>query len=197
VIEPISPELALIDPVLARADRMRLAPPPLNRAMATLAAPALPTRNGRAATRARTAPTVNVLPWRIRLTQATLLVSLMANGLMVAIIAARGSSRETVLVTTSVLTRLAPLPVSQPARGDAAAAVERRILTMVTRSPAKRLPAGLIDPATGLPKNNLQVVCRADRPTGYRCVIRPAGQKPGAFVRYRGGRFTWSRYRPG
>jgi hypothetical protein len=197
VIEPISPELALIDPALARAHRTWLASLPLDRALLTLPARALPAGNGRAATRARPSPPVTAAPWRFRLTQLALLLSLMANGLMVAIIATRDSPSETPL-TTSVLTRLAPSAASKRATVDAASGVERRILMMLTRYPAKRLPAGLIDKATGLPKNNLQVVCRADRSAGYRCVIRAAGQRPGqgVHVRYRGGRFIWYRYRP-
>jgi hypothetical protein len=86
----------------------------------------------------------------------------------------------------------------------AVAAVERKILALVVASPKGRLPANLIDPATGLAVNNLQAVCRRNGRRSLLCVVRPAQHKPkeGLYVGYRRTRtgrgvFTWQRYRRG
>ena len=85
-----------------------------------------------------------------------------------------------------------------------AGAVERVILTTVVQSPAGKLPPALINPTTGLARNNLQAVC--DRSTGesFSCVIRPLRHRPteGLYVHYRPvshrrGTLTWYPYRRG
>jgi hypothetical protein len=63
----------------------------------------------------------------------------------------------------------------------------------------------LIDPRTGLAKNNLQAVCRHNgEPDSFLCLVRPLRHKPGEglYVRYRQtrngrARITWYRYRSG
>jgi hypothetical protein len=83
-------------------------------------------------------------------------------------------------------------------------AVERRVLAVVVQSPAGKLPRALIDPKTGLAKNNLQAVCSVSTSRSFLCIVRPARHKPteGLYVRYRPSRngpgvFTWYRYRSG
>ena len=96
--------------------------------------------------------------------------------------------------------------VKAPAVDARTVAVERKLLNLVIQSPSGKLPRALIDPRTGLAKNNLQAVCRRESGRrSYLCVVQPAQHKPGegAYVRYRlnrsgsGGTFAWSRYRHG
>jgi hypothetical protein len=83
------------------------------------------------------------------------------------------------------------------------AAVERDLLARIVRSPAGKIPRALIDPATGLAKNNLQASCRrAAAPGTFVCEVRPLVHKAGEglTVRYRqiGRRpaeVSWGRYR--
>jgi hypothetical protein len=91
-----------------------------------------------------------------------------------------------------------------PVSGARNAKVERRILGFLVESPAGKLPAALIDPNTGLAKNNLQAVCRRNGPGSFLCLVRPQRHKPGEglYVRYRAtpgrpARITWYRYRNG
>jgi hypothetical protein len=79
--------------------------------------------------------------------------------------------------------------------------VERKILTIVTQAPRGKLPAELIDPKTGLARNNLQAICEARRGSrSYLCAVRSARPKAkaGLYVRYFPGRrgraaYTWLR----
>jgi hypothetical protein len=83
------------------------------------------------------------------------------------------------------------------------AAVERDVLTRIVRSPAGKVPRALIDPATGLAKNNLQAKCRpAAAPGEFICAVRPAAHSAGEgltvhYRRLRGGgaKISWGRYR--
>ena len=85
---------------------------------------------------------------------------------------------------------------------ESSTTVERKILALIVRSP-KRLPAALIDPSTGLPKNNLQATCRAGSDRSFTCFVRPPQHRPneGLRVSYRrgpkGGLFTWYPYQSG
>lgn len=67
--------------------------------------------------------------------------------------------------------------------------VERKVLALVVRSPAGKLPPALIDRQTGLAMNNLQAVCRLGKASSF-CVVRPAQH---IFIWDRGGR-TPSRF---
>ena len=86
------------------------------------------------------------------------------------------------------------------------AAAERTVLALVQTAPRSRI-APLIDPTSGLLKNNVQSVChrRAYRGSArFLCVVRSPGAPPGAglYVRYdvaANGRWsvTWLGYRTG
>jgi hypothetical protein len=86
------------------------------------------------------------------------------------------------------------------ARSVSSAAAERAVLARLVQAPAGKLPAALIDPKTGLAKDNLQALCQAPTAGAFGCVVRPARheQGEGIFVRYRPGAgartFTWGRY---
>jgi hypothetical protein len=90
-------------------------------------------------------------------------------------------------------------------RRETNGAVEGKLLALVVQSPKGKLPPTLIDPKTGLGKNNLQAVCNVSGgSTSFLCVVRPARHRPteGLYVRYRPTRsgrgvFTWYRYRAG
>jgi hypothetical protein len=91
----------------------------------------------------------------------------------------------------------------RPSVSRESAALERKLLAAVVRSPSEHLPSALIDKATGLAKN-LQAVCQPSASQSFSCVIRPAHHKPaeGLHVRYsrgRGGRWIakWYGYRRG
>jgi hypothetical protein len=81
---------------------------------------------------------------------------------------------------------------------DASAVIERKVLAQIVQAPGGKLPRALIDTATGLAKNGLQAVCRQSG-GGYLCIVRPTQHRAGEGlrVRYRGGVFTWYRYRLG
>ena len=107
----------------------------------------------------------------------------------------RGSRnrRYAPLARAPAAVRPQPLPAS-----PSEAALERHIFALIIRAPRAKLPADLIDSTTGLPKNNLQVVCHAARtPHLFLCVVRLAGNATGKLlVRYRaarggGGVLTW------
>ena len=86
------------------------------------------------------------------------------------------------------------------------AAAERTVLALVQTASRSRI-AQLIDPTSGLLKNNVQSVChRSSRrgPPRFLCVVRPPGAPHGAglYVRYNvaaNGRWsvTWLGYRTG
>jgi hypothetical protein len=83
---------------------------------------------------------------------------------------------------------------------------ERTVLALVQTAPRSRI-AQLIDPTSGLLKNNVQSVCRRSankRPARFMCLVRSPGAPRGAglYVRYNvaaNGRWsvTWLGYRAG
>ena len=101
--------------------------------------------------------------------------------------------------------RTAPTRERRVRESPSSAPVERAILALLVRSPGGKLPPALIDPTTGLAKNNLQAVCRpGNSPGEFHCVVRPSTHRPreGLPVRYRelpNGEptFVWGRYRAG
>jgi hypothetical protein len=84
--------------------------------------------------------------------------------------------------------------------------LERKLLNLIVRAPAGKLPRKLINSKTGLAKNNLHAVCRRSGGSrSFLCVVQPSHHKPGEglYVRYRstrkgaGGTFTSYHYRRG
>jgi hypothetical protein len=134
--------------------------------------------------------------WTLRAAQTVVLLGLLAAGILVAYVATRNPANGPVLLTNSG--SAASPPPRAPAALDDRGVVERKLLELVVRSPS-RLPRSLVDPSTGLARNNLQAVCRPSSAGEYRCVVRPALHKPGEglIVRYGPSGFTWSPYRPG
>jgi hypothetical protein len=200
-VEPISPELALIDPELARADLARtdLARTELVRtdAIRPPASP-LPPAPERRAGRLHAAPIL-------------LAVSLAVNGFLLASLAADEWRAYPIVAASSAHASLLPpetppaadveaaAPRKLPARqSHSTASVEQKILAALVQSPTGKLPPALVDRTTGLAKNNLQAVCRKVSDS-FLCTVRPARHKPGEglSVRYKSGRLTWYPYRPG
>jgi hypothetical protein len=241
-LEPVSPELVLVDPELAQAERARLASRDNvaglvgDRAVGAAARPA--PVFARAQAIAPTPPLEQVAEIRVyeepappaaagggrrRFRNALLTVSLMANAVLISVVVAgsrenqsfpafpatlrKGS--ETSTRTTTAAKPRPPSPTMRVKRQPQSApktvgAVERMILTAVAESPKGKLPPSLINPATGLAKNNLQSVCHASIGASFSCVIRPARHRPteGLHVRYRqasNGRWTlkWYPYHRG
>ena len=260
-MEPISPELVLVDPELARAERVRL----LERARvaaivdaealrlaAVESAPrsesngelqlererpivdaealrlavesALRSEADRESELERERVSTSAPGYRRHVVQGAVLLGLLASGVVLAVVVAhngQGTSRAaftspapptqafspSVLsdvagrgaVATGSTAPLARAPAAAPLPASPSeAALERRIFALIISAPRAKLPPGLIDQTTGLPKNNLQVVCRGARtPHSFLCVVRLAGDGKGKLlVRYRaakggGGVLTW------
>jgi len=237
-MEVISPELVLVDPELARAERARLVE--RARVAEIIDAEALRLAVERAirseadeeSRLEREGVSTSAPRFRRLALEGLLLVSLLASGVVLAVFVSgnwdQGTSRAafvrpaspTLALSGSALRdlpsrsavasgsraqgRRAAAAETPPALGRAPteAALERRIFALIVRAPRARLPLDLIDPATGLAKNNLQVVChRARASRSLLCVVRLAAQSEGRklLVRYRptrggGGVFTWSRW---
>ena len=158
----ISPELALVDPELARTERARLAE------VARMAPPTLvadtPTLVTNPPARAR---------WRRRELGllAMILSSLLGNVVLAALLTLRADSGVPARVAGVEATRPAP---AAPRNQE----VERRVSRWLFRVPAAALDAALVDPTTGLRKVNLMPVCRPSGTKGwYRCVLRAPGER--------------------
>jgi hypothetical protein len=186
-MEPISPELALIDPDLRRADVARLA------AHTFVVVPGYVRPIGAAA-----APAGRHRSLAFRAAQGVMLIGLMAAGVLVANVAARDRSAGPVLLTNSTS---AAVQVAAPTSSslDERSAIEQELLQLIVRSPSTRLPRALVDPKTGLAVNNLQTVCRASVRGTYLCLVRPSLHRPGEglYVRYGPNGFSWYPYRSG
>jgi hypothetical protein len=220
-VEPISPELVLVDPELARVARARL---DSRTDIATIprvveAATVTPPEERR----------IDGVVKRVqeRLTFVLLGVSVAANGALAAAVLAGDGGRPVAIPAVAAqeadkppqqipthevaATTVAHLRTHPPVRERTPAsvgiqasiptkrAVERQILALVFRSPKTTLPPQLIDARTGLPKNNLQAVCRHERGRVFRCVVRAAlNHRARVVVRYRvlltgRGVYSWSR----
>jgi hypothetical protein len=56
--------------------------------------------------------------------------------------------------------------------------LERRILGLLFAAPERYLPNGFLDPASGVPKTNVQVICNRTPPSrGFDCAIRLEGHR--------------------
>jgi hypothetical protein len=219
VSEPISPELVLVDPELARRERARLTE------KARLAE-YLARYEGRAAPAAQV-PVALGEPrpdisrglasfGRRKLLPAALLGSLLANGFFAAELVARADKADgtpvvQVAARPSVVTATTPTPTSvvtpvittrspRP-RMTNKAVVEQKLVALILTAPARKLPRAFIDPTTGLVKSNVRVICHRVAKRSYRCAVRlPPGDARGHLaVAYRVAhgkeRFMWYGYR--
>jgi len=193
--EPVSPELVLVDPELARRERARLEEKAYLQSV--LDVPAL-----RRAVESQTLPEVeSVQPgrdWRTattfakrRLVPAALLCSLLANGLFVAHLVAR-QGEQAAQVAVRIVTRMDS--VGSAPRTTTSPATER------VAQPAVKVATNRVS-ATGLVKNNVQVVCRK-RKRSFLCSVRLPSDATGKalYLSYRTrkngqGTFTWYGYR--
>ena len=204
-VEPISPELALIDPELAQAHLAWLEDAAKVGAAALESVPDLPA----AATEPQAQMRVRASPWK-NANGVGVALSLGVNGFLVAVVVARDrptpAAQQQPAAAVGVL--VPPAVPDVPAAGTASvrpgASIEQRILSLVVSSPRTRLPAALIDSATGLPKDGLQAVCRDGPADSQLCLVRPSQHRPGEGISVRytpspdgRGTFTWSPYRSG
>lgn len=223
--EPVSPELVLVDPELARRERARLEEKAYLQSVLDVEAL-------RRATESQPPPVEETVrrrpPWRDattfakrRLVPAALLCSLLANGFLVArFVTRQGEEAAQVAVRMVTLTENTPT-VPPPAavataQGETRPAtstttttpgtrtdVERKIVSLILSAPAGKLPRNFLDPTTGLVKNNVQVVCKKRKQRSFLCAVRlPADSASKAlYVRYRSsknghGVFKWYVYKP-
>ena len=242
-MEPISPELVLVDPDLARAARARLPelpPPAAPAAVKTSRSVAEPSPPVIAEAVRAQLPPVSVRERRyIGLSPVLLLISVFVNIVLISLAVSDArvdqpsstssvprnsavpreapavppitSRRPPAAKTPAAGRKVSPRTRKRPSRGggakavrETAGAVERKLLALVVRSPAGKLPPRLIDQKTGLAKNGLQAICRHSATRSFVCVVRPTQHKAkeGLQVGYRpgqkGGRvFTWYPYRSG
>jgi hypothetical protein len=205
-VEPISPELALIDPELRRAHlawleqaaEVRPAPEP---EPVREPSPAIEPQADRWAQVGR--------PWRTGAVRVAVALSLGANGFLAAVVVARdrpslAAQKPAAAVGVLVPPAVPDAPAAATTSAATSAQIEQRILSLVAQSPRARLPASFVDAATGLPKNGLQAVCRGGPADSQLCIVRPTRHRPGegVVVRYTPsqdgrGTFTWSPYRSG
>jgi hypothetical protein len=211
--EPVSPELVLIDPELARRERARLEEKAYLQSVLDVAAlRRAPERQPPVAETVR-----HGAQWRDatafakrRLVPAALLCSLAANGFLVAHFVARSGSQGAAPVAarmvtlTDSATTAPPVATVSTAVADTKTAVERKVVALILSAPARRLPRDLIDSTTGLVKNNVQVVCtKKGTPRSFLCAVRlPSDTSSKAlYVRYRTDKnghsaFKWYGYKP-
>jgi hypothetical protein len=226
--EPVSPELVLVDPELAERERARLvekarltsyievesAGPPSVVDIETLRRAVADDVSYWDEEQVTSRPRIPLGELaRRKLLPAALMFSLLANGFLAADLIVRTDGRQAAAVVPAAerpanvsqvqsvaATAAAPRTVSTPQK----TLVEQRLVALILRAPPHKLPHAFVDPATGLVKNNVRVVCRAARAGSYLCVVQlPAGGPSGGLVvryrRARGGKgvFTWYGYRRG
>ena len=211
--EPVSPELVLIDPELARRERARLEEKAYLKSVLDVAAlrrapesqPPVVAETVRRGAQWRDATTFA----KRRLVPAALLCSLAANGFLVEHLVARAGSQEAAPVAVRMTTLAESAPTVPPVAAvstavlDTKAAVERKVVTLILSAPPRKLPRAFIDSTTGLVRNNVQVVCAKKQPKrSFVCAIRlPSDSASKAlYVRYRTDKyghaaFKWYGYR--
>lgn len=213
--EPVSPELVLVDPELARRERARLEEKA--RLASFLDVEVL-----------RRAVEQEPGPWddeetsavrgdlrsfaRHRLLPAMLLGSLFANGVLAAALVVRTDDSRSIGVAPAAARSVEVAPTSEvqvsstvaPRVGAAAttstpggralrlpqrALIERRLVSLILQAPARKLPSAFLDPATGLVRNNVQVTCRRAQSRSYLCAVQMPNvdASGGILVRYGGG----------
>jgi hypothetical protein len=192
--EPVSPELALIDPELARIERARLAKTADSEWRVDLSAS-------------------RIAGARSLLLLGALLVAMFAAGIFVSRVVTHehaSASVQVAAVTSAAHSDPNGASTASGSSGQAPAAsaesnAELLILSLVLRSPKRNLPPQLVDSSTGLLKNNVHTRChRSGRSRGFLCVIQPPARRAGEglYVRYwpsrgRRGVFAWYGYREG
>jgi hypothetical protein len=182
-LEPVSPELALVDPALARADLERLAKLEAAHPGSAVGVRVIQSPSSREPARRRRW-------WTIPM-QVILALSLGVNGFVLA----RVIAREDLAASATPSPPVAASAVSQQTRRGAL--VEQKLLALVVQSPRGKLPAALIDRRTGLAENNLQAACHGAQGSSFLCVLRSAhATGAAAYVRYvsdgnDSGAFTW------
>jgi hypothetical protein len=210
----VSPELALVDPELRRADIARLARQDallgLTRSLSLLAgAPAAPPSildtglwridladSGARpiltpATVAAPSPVANRSRPR-RVAQFALLAGLLAAGILVATVAARERAADRPeLLTRSILNVSTPSTATVTgASVNDGAVLARELLELIAQTPS-RLPRAFIEPSTGLAKD-LQAVCDPASHGGYLCIVRLAHRPVEKLSVYHGANgFSW------
>jgi hypothetical protein len=235
--EPVSPELVLVDPDLARRERARLEERAYLEAALAVAAPSNVAETSsppvdlaalRRAVETPAPPLDGIVEeeerWRHvvtftrkRLLPAALLCSVLANGFLAAQLVARKGRETATPVAVRMLTSTKELPAAPSTTGAAPStpvrttksattktSVERQLVSLIVAAPARKLPTRFVDPATGLVRNNVQVVCRSKPRRSFLCVVRLADDRPaqGIYVRYHlrpdgHGVFKWSGDRAG
>jgi hypothetical protein len=218
-LEPVSPELVLVDPELARRERARLEERAYLEEVLDIAAirravqvePPPEEETGHQTTLWREAATLS----RRRLLPVALMCSLLANGFFVArLVTHTGEEAAQVAVRMVTLTsnqqnQASPSPASPTNRSTfqpviprsplrTKGAVEREVVSLILAAPSRKLPRDFVDPTTGLVKNNVQVVCGKKSTRSFLCAVRLASEsahKP-LYVRYRTRKngkpvFTW------
>jgi hypothetical protein len=185
-LEVISPELVLVDPELARAERARLVERArlteyLQQAPATTAPVTAPPESPR---KSLLPPWI---PWQLSQRrqiayEGMFLLALLANGVGLAFYLTGGTeSSQSFAAPAPAITAPAPPPSRKVLS-------ERRVLSALLGAPAetKRLPASFVDPTTGLIRNNVRVACRRTQAARYRCTVRRPGdaRRLALMVRY-------------
>ena len=211
--EPVSPELVLIDPELARRERARLEEKAYLKSVLDVAAlrRAAESQPPPVATVRRRAQWGDATTFaKRRVLPAALLCSLAANGFLVEHLVARGSAQDAAQVAVRIVTHTKSASTNSPVNAASTAvpgtkgAVERKVVALILSAPAQRLPRDLIDSTTGLVKNNVQVACKKKqrRQRSFLCAVRlPSDNASKAlYVRYRTDKnghvaFKWYGYR--
>jgi len=209
--EPVSPELVLVDPELARRERGRLEEIAYLRELVDSATVDVPVE-------ASFATSVEPLPAtaprrsagelaRRRLLPAALMCSLLVNGFLLAELLTDESPQPTAAADQAsisspgvVQTLARPFSTRSATRAVATRRfVEQKLASFIVAAPAGKLPQRFLDPATGLVKNNVQIACHRRPRSSFVCAVRlPSdGLGQGVYVRYRAlrngeGSFKWS-----
>jgi hypothetical protein len=210
----VSPELALVDPELRRADLARLARQdallgltrsPSRPAGAPAAPPStLDTGHWRidfadSGARPILTPATVAAPspvakrsWPHRVAQLGLLAGLFGAGIIVATMAAheRAADRPE-LLTRSILNVSKPSTAAVTGTSaDDGVVLARELLEQIVQRPS-RLPRDFIQPSTGLAKD-LQIVCDPASSGEYLCIVRLANKpRETLSVRHGANGFSW------
>jgi len=218
---PISPELVLIDPELARRERARLEERAYLDSIRTVAIrDAFEQQATAVDDRAEVRPRrrERTTGFSRRLVPVALMCSLLANGYLAAHfvvhagaaparVAARISAPQApppAASTTISTAELQTTPATTPTTALATkSAVERSVVSLILSAPARKLPRTFIDPTTGLVKNNVHVACGGAKKGSFLCTVRLPSDSTSKvlYVRYRiakngRGVFKWNGYAP-
>jgi hypothetical protein len=154
---------------------------------------------------------------RRKLLPAVLMCSLFVNGILASELVVRTDSQHAAPhvaaehltsagpVTSAGLTSTRLEPLSRAAvrsRLSRRSVAEQKLISLIITAPARKLPRQFVDPASGLVRNNVRVVCKRSHHSTFLCRVSLPGGPPGAglLVRYRPGphgeeRYTWYGYR--